>query len=153
MDADLLQQLRDIHLPPPVGLWPLATGWIILLALIGITFLYVAYIAFRNWHKRHCQRLVLIKLNQLEQQQDEGHCVAKDLSMLLKRAALYRYPRHEVAGLHGEYWLKFLDKTSNTTDFTEGEGRNLIVYPYHGQTSLFSKSLFNLIRIWVKQNL
>lgn len=33
MEPQLYQQLRDIHLPPPYGWWPLAYGWYIIAVL------------------------------------------------------------------------------------------------------------------------
>jgi hypothetical protein len=38
--------LRDIHLPPPAGWWPLAPGWWI---LIGIALLLLTWLAWRGY--------------------------------------------------------------------------------------------------------
>ena len=46
---DPLAQLRDIHLPDPVGFWPLAPGWWIL----GLLILILLGVALRFLIKRY----------------------------------------------------------------------------------------------------
>lgn len=46
---DPLAQLRDIHLPEPIGWWPLAIGWYILIALA----LFLASIIAHWLYKKH----------------------------------------------------------------------------------------------------
>jgi len=45
--------LRDIHLPDPIGWWPPAPGWSIVLGLLVLA---SAGLAFALWH-RHRRRL------------------------------------------------------------------------------------------------
>lgn len=50
-NTDPLAQLKDIHLPTPIGWWPLAPGWYILMGLIlflVIIFAYGVYKRYRN---------------------------------------------------------------------------------------------------------
>ncbi len=58
-----------------------------------------------------------------------------------------------MAGLHGEKWLSFLDKTAKTHEFSKGPGRLLLVCPYQEKSLLLPDFLFLLIRRWVKKNL
>ena len=55
---------------------------------------------------------------------------AQGASALLRRAALARYARAEVAPLCGESWLAFLDRSGRTSAFTGGAGRALVLAPY-----------------------
>lgn len=150
---NLLSQLRDIHSPPAISVWPLAMGWYVffgfLVCLIGI----FIYLWVRHLKKHYLKKVVLKRIEELQLQKTPQ--VAEELSILLKRAALAIFPRKTVAGLHGEEWLRFLDKTALTNEFTEGVGRLLIIYPYqqHSPTLELPDQFFHLLKQWVKKNL
>ncbi|MBA2653906.1 MAG: DUF4381 domain-containing protein [Gammaproteobacteria bacterium] len=153
MAADLIHQLRDIHYPPPVPIWPLAVGWYYVFGFLLIIMAVICYWWLKTMQKRRLKKIVLHRLEQLQVQQDSQQNIAEELSMLLKRVALAIYPRREVAGLYGEEWLRFLDKTSLTTEFSQGAGRLLVIYPYQGKAEPLPEQLFHLIKNWVKKNL
>lgn len=152
MTLDLLKQLRDIHYPPPISFWPPAIGWYFVGAILLIALGVMGYYIFRRWSQQKLKRAVLKRLLELEQENNLTHAAAAELSVLLKRCALARFPRQQVAGLHGEQWLHFLDATSLTTEFTNGVGRMLVVYPYRSSIQALPTGLFDLIRDWVKKN-
>lgn len=153
MTLDLLKQLRDIHYPQPIPLWPPAPGWYVVFAALILGMIFLSFYIYRYWVKHRLKRLVLQRLQELELQENVHVNVSAELSVLLKRAALAKYPRTQVAGLFGEDWLRFLDKTAQTREFTLGTGRLLVVYPYQEQHATIPRDLFHLIREWVKKNL
>jgi len=127
---DLMAGLRDLHLPEAEAatasdslvLWPLA---LVLLAAI------VA--AFIIWRRRSVwRRDFFVALDQIEQDVDQG--VESEswarLAFLLKRFALQRQGRHDVAALSGGQWLKRLDDLTGTDLFTNGPGRGIASFPY-----------------------
>lgn len=148
----ILAQLRDIHHPSPVPFWPLAPGWYALILLVSLVIGFIVYSCYRYIRKHRVRKIVLMRLEQLQQQQEDMN-VPEALSMLLKRAALFAYPRKQVAGLFGEQWLAFLDKTAMTSEFSAGLGRVLITYPYKNSQEELPEALFLLIKQWVKRNL
>jgi hypothetical protein len=153
MAADLITQLRDIYYPMPIPIWPLAVGWYCLMGL-GLFLFALTFLIWNKKSKRNkLRKIVLRRLAELQNQQQHTHNISRELSMLLKRVVLANYPRHEVAGLHGEAWLQFLDKTSVTKGFSEGPGRLLIVSPYQAKSDPLPDALFHLIQSWVKKNL
>jgi hypothetical protein len=100
--AAALANLRDIHLPDPVALWPLAPGWwllaLVLVALaIGIA---LRLRARRRSPERHALRLLDSLAERFAQDGDRA-ALASGLSRLLRRIALVRAERHAVAALHG----------------------------------------------------
>jgi hypothetical protein len=153
MIPDLLKQLRDIHYPPAIKIWPLAVGWYVVIAFFLCALVAIFYRRFRQYKRDQLKRMVLKQIEELHEKRGMGKNISEELSKLLKRAALARYPRHEVAGLFGEDWLLFLDKTSTTTDFSKGLGRLLLVYPYQKTQQDLPDPLFHLIQNWVKKNL
>ena len=72
-------------------------------------------------------------------------------NILLRRLALAYYPNASVASLTGGDWLKFLDESGNTLNFTRGAGRILIEAPYRsGKLENYNGDEFiPLIRKWV----
>lgn len=105
-----LAQLRDIHLPEPVSFWPPAPGWWLLAA--GLV---VAALAGGWWWRRRrrtdLRRAAALELTRLEARyrgsRDRAE-LAAGLSSLLRRVALARHPRDEVAAAHGERWVALL---------------------------------------------
>jgi hypothetical protein len=153
MAPDLLKQLRDIHYPLPIRVWPLTVGWycviIVLLAAVAVS----GYLLYRRYQRGRLKVIVLQRLTELQANQGHGHNIPGELSKLLRRAALASYPRRVVAGLYGEKWLQFLDKTSKSNAFSEGPGRILLVSPYQRIAEELPQQLFHLIQNWVKKNL
>lgn len=131
--ADPLAALRDWHLPEPIAWWPPAPGWWILGALI-LVLLVITVLWWRARRRRSAPaRAALAELDALSARLADGsaqrHAVAA-VSILLRRLALARYPRDQVAGLAGPAWLAFLDRTGGGGAFTQGPGQVLIERPY-----------------------
>lgn len=153
--SNVLSQLRDIHLPPPVSIWPLAWGWYVLLIVLLLLGSCMLYWSYQRWNKLRRRQFILNELQRLEanwmdkQQRPE---TIGELSILLRRVALAIFPRQEVAGLNGDAWLQFLDRTANTQQFTQGEGRVLVTAPYQRQRVVVSEQLFILVREWIQRN-
>ena len=152
-------QLHDIHLPDNPGIWPLAVGWWILLALLLLIALWV-FLKRRKQLKLKKQRdVIFAKLDRLEKHLKEkpsNHVIA-EINTLLRQLAVNYYPRARIASLTGAQWLQFLDQSGKTQDFTKGAGRILIDAPYQPDDSSGNLNNFNkdefipLIRRWVKK--
>lgn len=102
-----LSQLRDIHLPDPVGWWPLAPGWWALVGLIVLTL--IGVLTARMLYRRSLRFAALCELSRIRAQADaaDGQWVATELSVLLRRVALRR--RGGIAApLAGPAWAAFL---------------------------------------------
>lgn len=131
--ADPLAGLRDWHLPEPVAWWPPAPGWWLVAGLA----LAALVLGWALWRRRRRQgaavRAALSRLAALTQALHTGgdqRRFAAEVSQLLRRLALIRYPRERVAGLTGSAWLAFLDTTGGGDGFTRGPGRVLADRPY-----------------------
>lgn len=106
---DPLAGLRDIHLPEPVAFWPRASGWWIALAVIVAVA--VSAELLRRRRLASLRSAALRELDELEQdwqRSSDPSSLAYGLSTLLRRVALARYPRTEVAALAGGDWSAFL---------------------------------------------
>jgi hypothetical protein len=146
--------LRDVHAPPPPAFWPPAPGWWVLAALMTALGAYLGVRLYRIARIRRQRRQVLAALDTLVGQYGPGEATrfAAEVSMLLRRVALARFPRHEVASLVGEAWLRFLDRTGGGTGFTEGPGTVLALGPYCRSAELDAEALATLAKDWVTKN-
>ena len=112
--ADPLAALRDIHAPPVPGFWPPAPGWIALAGLGIVVGLLAAAAIARWWRAGRFRREALASLRSLRARHAAGAPdteIAMELSALVRRVALARHPREEVAGLAGDRWLAWLEST------------------------------------------
>lgn len=125
--------LRDLHLPEATGLWPLAPGWWLLIALacIGLVWL-IRQAATQRAHgaaRRHAlERLAAYERDYVQ----HGNAVTfgTQLSELLRRTMLAYASRAEVAGLTGDDWLAWLDRDLEVPQFLNGDGRAISSMPY-----------------------
>jgi len=140
--------LRDIHLPDPITWWPLAPGWWLLLALLGILTVVIFLLRHRAAKKRREPKQIakreLEKLQTEYQQHRNPQILVQKISTLLRRLCLSYYPRTEVASLTGEAWLQFLDKQTGSQQFTQGQGHCLIEAPYRQNRDINVDSLLTL---------
>lgn len=112
--ADPLAGLRDLHTPPPPSWWPPAPGWWLLAALALAAVAGAVVVLIRRRRRAKPVRAALAELEAIFAALDDGgelHRV-QSVSTLLKRVALLRYPRTEVAALSGERWVTFLQNTA-----------------------------------------
>jgi hypothetical protein len=133
--------LRDLHLPDPIGWWPLAPGWwfLILLAVFGLG--WVILRALRTWQFEAPRRFAIRALGKVEADyltHRNPVMLGQQLSELLRRGMLAYAPRHEVAGLTGERWLAWLDQDLPVPYFHTEGGKSLLQLPYRDPDGDFS---------------
>jgi hypothetical protein len=142
--------LRDIHLPPPPGFWPLAPGWWLLLALI-IVLLLVSFWFWRRQRKVAPRKQALKTLERLQSGELPQKQKLQALAILMRRACLTAYPRATVAGLTGVAWLDFMDKQYGSTHFNTATGRLLVEAPYRPDEPGELDAVFVLCRSWLQK--
>jgi len=152
-------QLRDIHLPPAPPFWPPAPGWWLLAVLavvaIGLLAWGIAALLRRRRIRQQGSQLLdaLARLGERLERDPSPEGLAH-VSVLLRRLALSKFPRQQVAALTGTAWLHFLDESGGQGRFVNGPGAVLASGPY--QRSLppdFDRAGFiALLRDWVEQN-
>ena len=153
-----LSQLHDIHLPARISWWPPAPGWWLLLA-IALLAVGVLYAVYRLRNRNHWRRFALMELIRLREQhasqQSTHRAVVSELSILLRRVAVSRFPRAEVAALNGDAWLAFLDRSlGENAAFQSDTGRLLTSIPYRPEMAIDSSTmsaLFALAERWLKK--
>jgi hypothetical protein len=153
-----LSQLHDIHLPMRISWWPPAPGWWLLFAII-LLLAVVLYAVYRFRNRNHWRRFALQELSRLRERgmsrQSDLRAVVSELSILLRRVAVSRFPREEAAALNGEKWLAFLDNSiGESALFPSDAGRLLITIPYRPQMAIDAgalNDLFSLAERWLKK--
>lgn len=152
-NTDPLAQLKDIHLPKPIGWWPLAPGWYILIGLILFMAIILAYSFYKKYRNALAKKHALVLLNTYQKEYSEeynGSQTSARISELLRRVALVYYPREQVASLHGEKWLNFLNETSKGIDFNLVKDL-LLDAPFKTEETMDLKPLFNTAQRWIRQ--
>jgi hypothetical protein len=149
--ADL--PLRDIHLPPPVPLWPPAPGWWGLLALLLLVLAVWSLLRYRERRRRALPavaRREMTALRQAYREHGDPRRLATDLSVLLRRICISRFPRTRVAALTGNAWLDFLDGQMGGDRFRNGIGQALATAPYGGGGDIDGEGLLSLCEEWLR---
>lgn len=118
MQADELL-LRDVHVPDAPSLWPLAPGWWLVLAVLGVV---IAVVVGLRLYRRHRLARWRALFDGSATTSEPATRVAA-ISELLRRAARRVEPQAD--RLQGEAWLGFLDGETRK-DFTAGAGRILL---------------------------
>lgn len=155
MNPDPLSQLRDYHLPDPVDWWPPAPGWWVLTILIIAVLSALVHWLWKQHRGRAALRQARRELLQLRTEHTrnaDDAALLRGLSRLLRRFALARFPREQVAGLSGEAWLAFLDQYGVGDTFSKGPGRILLDAPYRRDSQVNGTMLLDLVQAWIQRN-
>lgn len=149
--------LRDLHLPEPIGWWPLAPGWWFILLLLTGALGYLLWRAYKQRRHNAPRRYALRQLSRFEAEYLEHRnavTLGKQLSELLRRGMLAYAPRHQVAGLTGEKWLRWLDQGMPLPYFHTEGGKSLLMLPYRDPAGDFSDvdvdALLSAVRMRLK---
>lgn len=97
-----LANLHDIVMPEPASWWPLAPGWLLVLACLLLGLLYFAWRSWKTWQANAYRREAL-------RQAAEATSLG-EIAAVLRRCALVLASREEVAALRGEAWPSWLQQ-------------------------------------------
>jgi hypothetical protein len=129
MQPDLLQQLRDIHLPATPGWWPPAVGWWLLAVAVLVACGYLFHRLYRSYQHRRpikrARRLYDVLHTRLQAGEIPVETYLHESNELLKRLLIHglgvRAARPASAGV----WLSLLDEYHGSTQFSRGPGQIL----------------------------
>lgn len=147
--------LRDIHAPPLPEFWPPAPGWWIAVAAVTGLLVFVSLYGYRRYRRHRQCRRVLAALEDLAADYSAANAsgFVTGVSGLLRRVALLRFPRRQVAALFGVDWCRFLDDTGGNGAFCQGAGRVLATGPYTARVEVEPEQLIALASDWIRKNL
>lgn len=146
--------LHDILAAPPPAFWPPAPGWWVLMVVVLSLLVVSVWQGLRIVRLRRRRERILSELDDLATHSPDQ--VVTQVSMLLRRVALMRFSRHEVAPLSGNAWLTFLDRTGGDGAFMQGAGNVLATAPYvfkNEVSGVDNDALITLAREWIRKNL
>lgn len=133
--------LRDLHLPEPIGWWPLAPGWWFVIAVAVLILAWIAVRAWRQYKFNAPRRFAIRSLANVEAEYLSHRNLVrlgKQVSELLRRGMLAYAPRHKIAGLTGEAWLEWLDQGMPVPYFHTDGGKSLLHLPYRDPNADYS---------------
>ena len=151
----LLERLEPVPEPAEIALWPQTTAWLWLGLILSGLLIWSGHQILRHRRANAYRRAALREIAAAES--------SAGVAEIVRRTALTAYPRADVAGLYGEEWLAFLDRTggfdgsrrrvgsSAGASFSEGLGRAFVDAPYAHNANESSKSadLARLAAEWV----
>lgn len=143
--------LRDIHLPGDVSWWPPAPGWwLLLLALIlAVTLICWYWRRLRN----PLRQASLRELSRLRADQAAGtdpSQVLAEVSRLLRRIAISRLGRAQVAGATGVVWQNCLQQLSQNSVFDLAQIDLLIHRRFQKNPECDLEQLLRTCEIWIR---
>lgn len=149
MATDPLAELRDIHLPNAVGMWPPAPGWWILAALAIVA---ITYLIYRLYQRRLQAKFWVTASQELQKQianaELTGQIALHACNDILKRAAIHGYPNQSIAELSGNSWLEWLVKHN----FNFAQRDQLLTQWYQNDTDPQLVNAFQQASlVWLKQ--
>lgn len=152
-EVDALAQLKDIHLPATVGWWPLAPGWYVVLILFFLLLGFITFVCYRRYLNARAKKQALALLQSYVHQYEKDRntqLASTRISELLRRVALVYFPREQVASIHGQEWINFLNKTSKGVDF-EAVKTMLLDSPFKPNEQINLNPLITQATLWIKQ--
>lgn len=154
INANPLDQLRDIHLPEPVSWWPPAPGWWLLIIITLALTAWTTHFLYRRYKAALYRRQALKKLDQLTELNNQQQLT--QLYELLKQTANSAYPQLRPASLGTEAFVNFLISSCNKEVFQQLDfdlAQALYSNSKQGFSSRSNEQLERLLRdarIWIK---
>lgn len=134
---ELIDQLEPVIVPPPVSLLPATAGWILLALFIGGVVVLLTLLHRRHLARQRYRHVALAELEQIELRLGPGvepGDALGDVAAVVRRTALARWPRAQIAHLHGPGWRDFLVASARRDLGTGLDG--LTAGPYRADVDL-----------------
>lgn len=146
---DPLAQLRDIHVPSDVNVWPLDWGWWCLIVVVITTTFFTVRAIYRHIRHTKAKKHALQVLKTISIEDKDW---PQSLNTLLKRVALSYYPQSDVASLHGNAWFTFLTNQCGANERVD-KGFNALqlnLYKRHVNNDAFA-DCFYATEYWISK--
>ncbi len=146
----LLDQLEPVVSPPPVGLWPLAPGWWILMAL-ALAAITAAVLLGYSWYKKNGYKREALRLI-LALTPEPTNVFAANINAILKRTALsaYAHAHATISQTFGAQWVEFLNNTTKAPKFNDDAMQALSTGMYQKSPTFDANALKAMAIAWVK---
>jgi len=144
--------LRDIHLPDAISWWPLAIGWWLLLIIVPLS-IYAAWWLFKRLTRKTALSSAKTLLLEIKASSDANDLQKlQQISNWLRRVTISITPREQSAGLTGQAWLEYLDRSVDGQPFSQGLGQCLAEAPFRktAPEDLDLDALISLCELWLK---
>ncbi len=154
----LKQNLRDIHLPDEVGLWPLAPAWwiiafIVVAAILCATVFYMRH-RTRNRYRRAAKNQLDASFKQWQENQIASNYL-ENANAILRRCVLHAQGSESLVGKTGHQWAYTLNRMASS-ELSSGAIKALGELCYQPQpelnTDLNIPALHQEISTWIKQH-
>lgn len=138
-----LDQLKDIHLPDGISMWPIAwPWWALLISVIALTVFSIWFYKKNKWKKAALAQLQLLKI--------DNENFAAQANRLLKQICLGPLKQSQCAHLSGAAWLDHLNATCKEPLFTQ-ELQAFAQAPDNPNITLDHHTLKTACENWIKQ--
>ena len=120
MNAEILSQLKDVHLPQNPSWWPLAWGYFVLLAVIIIFLLLIIFFIYKKKPKWALRKRLNLELKIIEEKylaDKNTNALQNNLVILIKRVARSTQSQADLS--LNTCVQKLFNKNSETTEFVE----------------------------------
>ena len=160
--TDPLSQLADIHLPEPLGFWPPAPGWWVLLLILGTVTYFVGKHMIAAWRLRRSCSFAIRELDKcLAHYQEavkslpaEQTDVVKlnfvnELNSVLRRVSLKHFPHESLASLSGPAWIAFLRSHGDASLLDDKLASTLSQGRFAKQWKVDDQGLYRMAHQWI----
>ncbi|MBY7994289.1 DUF4381 domain-containing protein [Vibrio fluvialis] len=100
----MLRALKEVPIPDPVGWWPQALGWQLLLILLAILTVYIIYLRVQHWWCNRYRREAIEALTRLS---SDDALWPQKMHKIVKVVMVYLDSKH--AAVYGQSLLRQMD--------------------------------------------
>jgi hypothetical protein len=151
-NAQLLEQLRDIHMSASPGFWPPAPGWWVLAAIVAALLGLAGMALSRRLAVRRRRRALLDALDRLNRNidpQTQAHEYIAGINRLFRTVAIRAFPDSACTSMQGEAWVEFI--RSLQPDRLDGSSLAVLASgPYQPGPVFDVEALNQQVSAWVR---
>ena len=147
----LLSSLNEISAPTQISWFPQTLGWQLLFLLFFCYLLYRIYLLIKKYVGNAYRRAAHYEMQLISTEPDN----LKKIPLILRRTALYAYPRKLVSPQIGNDWEQWLDQECHGCDFSTQHSGVLSELAYAKQPKLSEEQIQALksqVMLWIKSH-
>lgn len=147
-DIDL-NNLKDLVMPTPPSVFPLAFGWWILIIILLILVCFICFFICKYYFSS--KTYALLELKDIKNQNLPDFIFLREISKLLRRVSLFLYPKQGVGKLSEQSWSDFLHQKA--PHILPQHVSDLIAFstlkPDQTKITVTKKDLYVMVRKWI----